>query len=74
MIPKSSSKATNPTTDDTKAKENGKTLIYKTLYKKIKIDRQEPTRNRRGPQVFRNGYAIHVPLVATRVLFLLQTR
>jgi hypothetical protein len=34
MIPKSSSKATNPTTDDTMAKENGKTLIYKTLYNK----------------------------------------
>jgi hypothetical protein len=31
MIPKSSSKAANPTTDDTMAKENGQTLIYKTL-------------------------------------------
>jgi hypothetical protein len=36
MIPESSSKATNPTTDDTMAKENGRTLIYKTLYKKTK--------------------------------------
>jgi hypothetical protein len=46
---------------------------WKHYAKKLKIDRQEPTRNRRGPQVFRNGYAIHVPQVATRVLFLLQT-
>jgi hypothetical protein len=36
-------------------KENGQTLIYKTLYKKLKIDRQETNRNRREPQVFRNG-------------------
>jgi hypothetical protein len=34
MIPKSSSKATNPTTDDTMAKENGKTLIYMSTFKK----------------------------------------
>jgi hypothetical protein len=43
MIPKSSSKAANPTTDDTMAKENGQTLIYKTLCKKTRwIDRNPP--------------------------------
>jgi hypothetical protein len=52
MIPKSSSKATNPTTDDTMAKENGQTLIYKPYANKLKIDRQEPSRNRREPRVF----------------------
>jgi hypothetical protein len=43
MIPKSSSKAANPTTDDTMAKENFQTLIYKTLCQKTRwIDRNPP--------------------------------
>jgi hypothetical protein len=43
MIPKSSSKAANPTTDDTMAKENLQTLIYKTLCQKTRwIDRNPP--------------------------------
>jgi phage I-like protein len=35
IIPKSSSKAANPTTDDTMAKENLQKLIYKTLCQKL---------------------------------------
>jgi phage I-like protein len=35
MISKSSSKAVNPTTDDTMAKENLQKLIYKTLCQKL---------------------------------------